>query len=136
MKNKGNLILSKKHGINPTISVCFFCGKSKGVAHMGKIDEEDSEAPKSACFDYEPCECCKAKMNEGFTLLEAQDTPCSEGQPPITVKGQGEMYLTSRYLVLTAKEDTALQKGGVSVSKKADFEDILKKYEVPGYTDI
>lgn len=39
--------LSPKHGVNPTIPVCFFCGKPKNeIALMGRMGgKEDIEAP-------------------------------------------------------------------------------------------
>lgn len=39
--------ISPKHGVNPTIPVCFFCGKPKNeIALMGRMGgKEDIEAP-------------------------------------------------------------------------------------------
>ena len=85
MKNKkkpNGIRLSPKYGLNPTIPVCFWCGKEKNeIALMGKIGDgrkgEDLEAPKYAVLDYEPCEKCRELMSSGFTVMEATDKPNS-----------------------------------------------------------
>lgn len=76
--------ISPKHGLNPTISVCFFCGKEKNeIALLGRL-KDDVEAPKNAVIDYEPCDECKAKFNQGITFIAvATDGP--DGRPPIQV---------------------------------------------------
>ena len=39
--------VSPKHGLNPTIPVCFWCGKERGeVALLGRLPG-DAEAPKN-----------------------------------------------------------------------------------------
>ena len=53
---KDSIKLSPNHGLNPTIPVCFWCGKEKNeVALMGKMDKQDSAAPKHLVVDYPPC---------------------------------------------------------------------------------
>ena len=64
--------LSPKYGVNPTIPVCFFCGKPKNeVALLGKMGGkgEDIEAPMHMVIDYEPCDECKANMDMGITIM-------------------------------------------------------------------
>lgn len=39
------ITLSKKHGLNPSITVCPICGKEEGIALLGHI-KEDKEAPR------------------------------------------------------------------------------------------
>lgn len=88
--------ISPKHGLNPTIPVCFFCGKpKKELVLMGKL-KGDAEAPKNLCLDYEPCDDCKA-LFEGNVLLMGVTTTPKEGQPPI----QGNLYPTGTYAVVT-----------------------------------
>lgn len=63
--------LSPKHGVNPTIPICCWCGKEKNeIALMGKIDRNDSEAPKHIILDYEPCDTCRAAFEKGVTFVE------------------------------------------------------------------
>lgn len=70
--------LSEKHGVNPCIPVCFWCGKSKNeIALLGKL-KDDSKAPMNAVLDREPCDECKELMSRGVTLAESSD-----GQEPL-----------------------------------------------------
>lgn len=76
--------ISPKHGVNPTIPVCFFCGKEKNeIALLGKIDKEDSEAPRKMVLNYEPCEECKKRFAEGVLIIEIMSY-ANDMRPPIT----------------------------------------------------
>lgn len=89
--------ISPKHGLNPTIPVCFWCGKQKNeIALMGRMTD-DIEAPKNMVLDYVPCEECQSHMAMGVAVLEASDHPNTEGQPPM----QKGVYPTSRFVVVT-----------------------------------
>lgn len=91
--------ISPKHGLNPTIPVCFWCGKQKSeIALMGRM-KDDIEAPKNMVLDYEPCEECQSHMAMGVAVLEASDHPNTEGQPPM----QKGVYPTSRFVVVTTE---------------------------------
>ena len=91
--------ISPKHGLNPTIPVCFWCGKQKNeIALMGRM-KDDIEAPKNMVLDYVPCEECQSHMAMGVAVLEASDHPNTEGQPPM----QKGVYPTSRFVVVTTK---------------------------------
>ena len=72
--------LSPKYGVNPTMPICFFCQKEKGeIALLGHIHEKDAngravrgsdiEAPKYMLLDFEPCDECKAKLDNGVTII-------------------------------------------------------------------
>ena len=91
--------ISPKHGLNPTIPVCFWCGKQKNeIALMGHM-KGDIEAPKNMVLDYVPCEECQSHMAMGVAVLEASDHPNTEGQPPM----QKGVYPTSRFVVVTTE---------------------------------
>ena len=91
--------ISPKHGLNPTIPVCFWCGKQKNeIALMGRMTG-DIEAPKNMVLDYVPCEECQNHMAMGVAVLEASDHPNTEGQPPM----QKGVYPTSRFVVVTTE---------------------------------
>ena len=91
--------ISPKYGVNPTIPVCFWCGKQKNeIALMGRMTD-DIEAPKNMVLDYVPCEECQNHMNMGVAVLEASDHPNTEGQPPM----QKGVYPTSRFVVVTTE---------------------------------
>ena len=95
--------LSPKHGLNPTIPVCFWCGKEKNeIALLGRINgQKDTEAPKHMVLDLEPCKSCKEKMQQGITIVE---TTCQPNSNSYTKLSEGS-YLTGRYVVL--KKDAA-----------------------------
>ena len=90
--------LSPKHGVNPCMPVCFFCGDTKNeIALLGRIGgKEDLEAPMRAVLDYEPCEECRKKFAEGVLLIEVTNYPNMEGQPMIAKNA----YPTGRYSVV------------------------------------
>ena len=91
--------ISPKYGVNPTIPVCFWCGKQKNeIALMGRMTD-DIEAPKNMVLDYVPCEECQSHMAMGVAVLEASDHPNTEGQPPM----QKGVYPTSRFVVVTTE---------------------------------
>ena len=91
--------ISPKYGLNPTIPVCFWCGKQKNeIALMGRM-KGDIEAPKNMVLDYVPCEECQSHMAMGVAVLEASDHPNTEGQPPM----QKGVYPTSRFVVVTTE---------------------------------
>ena len=91
--------VSPKYGLNPTIPVCFWCGKQKNeIALMGHM-KGDIEAPKNMVLDYVPCEECQNHMAMGVAVLEASDHPNTEGQPPM----QKGVYPTSRFVVVTTE---------------------------------
>jgi hypothetical protein len=81
--SKDSIRLSPKHGLNPSIAVCFWCHQPIGVALAGKIDREDSEAPHYTITDYEPCDECKAKMNTGISFIGVMTEQPEDNRPPI-----------------------------------------------------
>lgn len=106
--------ISPKHGLNPTIPVCFWCGKEKNeIALLGRIREKttnrfganvtkrdsDIEAPRRMVLDYEPCDECKKMWDSGVAVIEVQETPINPDQPEI----QKGLYPTSRFAVLTVE---------------------------------
>lgn len=99
---KGKSIrLSEKYGVNPTIPICFWCGKEKNeIALMGHIGDgrkgEDIEAPINMILDYEPCEACRRNMNLGVTVMEVSYVPIREDLPQI----QKDIYPTGRWCVI------------------------------------
>ena len=97
--------ISPKHGLNPTIPVCFWCGKDKNeIALLGRIREKtkrgsDIEAPRRMVIDYEPCDECKKMWESGIAVFEAQETPTMPNQPEI----QKGIYPTGRLVVMTVE---------------------------------
>lgn len=97
----GGIKLSPKYGVNPTIPVCFWCGKEKNeIALMGRVGDarksEDFEMPKHAVINYEPCEKCAKAMTMGITVMEATRTP----NWVTNVEFQEGVYPTGKWVVL------------------------------------
>lgn len=110
--------LSPKHGLNPTIPVCFFCGNEKNeIALLGKIDREDSEAPRKLIMDFEPCDECKKKFAEGVLIIEVTQTPEYIGMPIAE-----NAYPTGRYVVVKPEAMNGdFKAGSRALCLKKDF---------------
>lgn len=92
--------LSPKHGVNPTIPVCFWCGKPKNeLALLGKIDKEDSEAPQKLIVNYEPCDACKELFSKGIHVIGCSDKPIVETMFPIMQDEKHCLYPTGSMFV-------------------------------------
>lgn len=88
--------ISEKHGLNPTLGVCFWCGKHTGeIALLGKLPN-DAEAPKETVLNYEPCEECQKAFSEGVLIMEV-DTHLN--RPPI----KDNYSPTGRHVVVKAE---------------------------------
>jgi hypothetical protein len=83
--------------VNPTIPVCFWCGKEKNeIALLGRL-KGDAEAPRNIVLDYEPCDECKANMALGVTVMEATSGPNQRS----SVEIQKGICPTGRWVVIT-----------------------------------
>lgn len=109
--------VSPKHGLNPTIPVCFFCGEEKNeIALLGRIRKKDTrptawggrstkvidddvEAPMKMVMDYEPCDKCKEQFDKGVLLIGVT-THAPDGRPPLTAQGGVEVYPTGAHAVM------------------------------------
>lgn len=87
-----------KYGLNPTMPVCFWCGRETGeIALIGEIRDkfgEEIEMPMHACISYEPCDECKKHRALGYTVIEVTDYP--NGNPEI----YDGAYPTGRWCVI------------------------------------
>lgn len=98
--------VSPKYGVNPTIPVCFFCGKLKNeIALMGKMGGrgEDLEAPRNMVIDYEPCDECKEMMSKGVALIVVSDKQPEDKRPPMTAQGDQKVYPLGGMLVIKSE---------------------------------
>lgn len=104
--------ISPKHGLNPMIPVCFFCGKEKQeIVFFGKVDRADSEVPMKGTIDYEPCDECKEKFKQGILLVEVSTEPSVKGQFPITegIYPTGRWYVVDdKYIINNIKNEDAV----------------------------
>lgn len=94
--------ISPKHGLNPSICKCFWCGQAKNeLALLGRL-RGDTEAPGTIIADMVPCDTCQENMAKGIALLAVTDKPVLENQPIATQDATGRpMYYYPQYLVTT-----------------------------------
>lgn len=70
--------ISKKHGVNPMLVVCNWCGEQNGeIALLGYI-KGDREAPRQGAVNDEPCAKCREQMAQGVTLIEVTNDSTEE----------------------------------------------------------
>lgn len=72
--------LSPKHGVNPSLSVCYFCGEDKNEVVLPGMLRGDAEAPRKAVWNKEPCDKCKGYMAAGIIFIGVTG-PEEETQP-------------------------------------------------------
>lgn len=91
--------LHPKHGLNPTMPVCFWCGQDKGeIALLGA--KYKGEAPPKMVLDYMPCGACQTAQESGITCIEAT-TPNRTKNPPLANDGALSMTCpTGRWVVV------------------------------------
>ena len=111
-----NIRLSEKHGVNPSVEVCFWCGEPMGIALLGKL-KGDAEAPREICTGYEMCDKCKEHNKTMIHMIEASITPLHKGQP--SINKDFNAYPTGRNFWI---KDEALKR----ILKPESFEETLK----------
>ena len=134
----GSIRISPKHGLNPSIPLCFWCGKEKNeVVLMGKINKEDFEAPRNVFLDYEPCNECAAKFAKGIhvvgVLTEDNGNPPLKGNDGESYYPTGASFVASenfikRLIADTEEQDKILKKRSVLMDSSV-VEQILKDLE-------
>jgi 2-hydroxychromene-2-carboxylate isomerase len=88
MTTEKSIRLHKEFGVNPTIPLCFWCGKERNeVAMLGAAYAK--QAPTHMVIDYIPCDACAALQAQGITVAEARRNLGSAST------------LTGRWMVLT-----------------------------------
>lgn len=95
-----NIPLHPEHGLNPSVTLCFWCGESTGVALVGRRSKKlfgTEEAPRQFCPDYGFCEKCQERVGEGIKFIEVSETPTTKGQPPLP----DGPYPTGRWVAVT-----------------------------------
>lgn len=116
-KEKG-IRVSEKYGLNPSLTVCFWCGESTGIALCGRL-KGDVEAPKEVFGGYDLCNKCKEKLGDGVAIIEVNSTPYTENQPPIqgTLYPSGRMIGLSQEVIRDMIKDDDIVKGAIKHKK-------------------
>ena len=123
-----NITLSPKHGLNPTIPVCAWCGEPKNeIALMGRIKTdkkgEDPQAPMHCILDYEPCDHCKEQWAMGVAVLEATVERPTPYRPPIQKQGETDIYPTMRFVVIKPEAAERIFGGEFTAGQRLLLED-------------
>ena len=76
---KESIVLSPKHGVNPSVIRCICCGKEYGVALLGKL-KGDEEAPREIYQGL--CNECQGVVDQGGVLIiEVRDGEHGKSTP-------------------------------------------------------
>ena len=119
-----NVRLSKKHGVNPTIPVCAWCGEQKNeIAMLGQIDKADSEAPKNCVLDYNPCDKCAEQWSQGVAILEATTHRPQPYRPPMKQDKGIDIYPTMRMVVINPESASQIFGSEMSAGQRVLLED-------------
>lgn len=93
MQRELSIRLSERHGVNPAIPRCFYCGGPKNeVILAGKLPG-DAEAPHDAVWDTQPCDTCEGYMKQGVILVSVRDADDGKSNP----------YRTGGFVVVRAE---------------------------------
>ena len=124
------LPISPKHGVNPSMELCFWCGEVKGIALLGKL-KDDAEAPRELILNYDPCDKCKEKFERGILIIEVTFTPEASNQMPFTARpNEPPTYPTGRYLVVQPDAiPKEMRKHTKYIMPEKEFEKILSGIE-------
>jgi hypothetical protein len=75
------LTLSPKHGVNPSVGLCFFCQKAKEVLLFGRM-KGDEQAPREVVANMEPCDECAGLMKQGIILISVDPAQSEDKTNP------------------------------------------------------
>ena len=90
---KGDIYLDEQHGVNPSITTCFWCGEDVGIALFGKLlpkqkaalresgfdlGDDGKTAPRRVCLDRSPCDKCLKHMDMGVILISVDEKKSKE----------------------------------------------------------
>ena len=65
--------LSPKHGVNPSLGMCWICGEANGEVILAGRLKDDVEAPRQGVWDRHPCPTCAGWMQQGVILIRVKD---------------------------------------------------------------
>lgn len=97
MTDKG-IVISEKHGLNPSLALCYWCGEPSGAVVLCGRLKGDERAPATVLLDYEPCDTCRGKWGDGVVFIETTPTPNLASQPAI--QERPALYPTGRLVVV------------------------------------
>ncbi len=135
------ILISPKHGVNPSIECCVFCQKDRGLVLFGKLPG-DQEAPHRVCITDEPCDKCKELMTRCIFLVEMkegsyEDRTSAEGPLCRNPNRTGRMWGVKDEAVQRMCSDLLV--GGAELFEEAKKKRVMfieegaaKKFGLPG----
>ena len=108
--------LSEKHGVNPTMGVCFWCGEEDGtIALLGRLPN-DREAGRHMVLNYDPCDSCAGQWERGIALFEVTTHANHENQVAINATRRDRdpldgIFPTGRWCVMKEEAFTRIFHG-------------------------
>ena len=116
-----SIVLSREHGLNPTIPKCWFCGEDKneillpgvkGDRIARKLGYSDGQMPiHGLVFDKHPCDKCQQWMQQGIILISVDERKSIDAQNP---------YRTGKFCVI--KDDAMRRLLDVDIPEGLDEE--------------
>lgn len=91
---KDYITISPRHGLNPSLAVCFYCGEDTGEIVIPGMMKGDREAPRRGVWGYEPCPKCKEFMTQGVILIGVDASKTTDPKNP---------YRDGNWCVVTAE---------------------------------
>lgn len=136
MKTNNSIPLSPKHGVNPSLEICFFCGEAKGIALLGKLPK-DEQAPKHIILNYTPCPKCQEQWDKGVPVIAVSTTPNNINQIPITEANNKPVYPTGQWCIVKPHvfKDNKFQIGKPALMNADEYNETFGKYEQENTTN-
>lgn len=105
------ILLSEKHGLNPSIDCCILCGKDIGIVLFGKL-ENDKEAPKKVCTG-NLCDDCLNRLKEEKKRLyiNIEVGKCAEIPDDCLQQEYLDKIEDQRYFLLTDEQFSFIENG-------------------------
>lgn len=97
----------KKHGVNPSITICPICGKETGIALLGKL-KGDKKAPMRMLSD--PCDDCVSKL----------------GDDKICILAINEQGYSTKGIIIERSALNVPIKGYITCMKENEFDKVFK----------
>lgn len=103
MPKKDLIEVSPKHGLNPCLVQCFWCGnEANEIALFGRLPD-DAKAPLQTVVSYDPCDKCLKQWNDTIILIEVSKIPSFPLQPAIHKNNNTNLYPTGNIVGITEK---------------------------------
>lgn len=114
--SKNSIILSEKHGLNPAMDCCMYCGEAKGIALLGKLPK-DEKAPRNIVTSVAPCDKCAEKYKDYVLMVEAKSPDSKKPEP------------TGRWFAIRKEAiNPAYRNSSVAFMLEEDFQHVLNDF--------